>query len=99
MATTEQEPTPSASAIRTALLARVLAVVLIVGLAGSLIFNRLGSDSGDHYTPPTTTGDRAPLKRGETAPDFTLPDAKGNLISLSAFRGKPTILLFFRTFG
>lgn len=99
MATTEHGQTPSASAVRTALLARTLAVVLIIGLAGSLIFNRLGGGSGDHYTPPTTPGDRAPLKVGEVAPDFMLPDAKGDPVSLSAFRGKPTILLFFRTFG
>jgi cytochrome oxidase Cu insertion factor (SCO1/SenC/PrrC family) len=59
----------------------------------------LGRNAGDHYTPPTTPGDRAPLKVGETAPDFTLPNAKGELVSLKEFRGKPTIVLFFRTFG
>jgi cytochrome oxidase Cu insertion factor (SCO1/SenC/PrrC family) len=99
MATTEHKQTPSGSAVRTALLARTLAGILIIGLIGSLIFNRLGSGSDDHYNPPTTPGDRAPLKVGETAPDFTLPNAKGDPVSLSSFRGKPTIILFFRTFG
>ena len=99
MATTEHEQAPSGSAVRTALLARTLAGILIIGLVASLIFNRLGGSTDDHYTPPTTPGDRAPLKVGETAPDFTLLNAKGEPVSLSSFRGKPTIILFFRTFG
>jgi len=99
MATTEHEQTPSGSAVRTALLARTLAGVLIIGLVASLIVNRLGSSSDDHYTPPTTPGDRTAIKVGETAPDFTLSNAKGEAVSLASFRGKPTIILFFRTFG
>lgn len=73
--------------------------VLLVGLAAFVIVNMFGGGTDDHYTPPTTPGDRAPLKVGETAPDFTLPNADGGPVSLREFRGKPTIVLFFRTFG
>ena len=73
--------------------------VLLVGLVAALLVNMLGGGSDDHYTPPTTPGDRAPVKVGETAPDFTLPDASGNPVSLKEYRGKPIILLFYRTFG
>lgn len=99
MSTNERPQRSESSAVRTALLARTLAGVLIVGLVVSLIVNTLGRSAGDHYTPPTTPGDRAPLKVDETAPDFTLPNAQGAPVSLKEFRGKPTILLFFRTFG
>jgi peroxiredoxin len=41
---------------------------------------------------------RPPLnpKVGEAAPEFRLPDLTGKLISLSDFRGSPTLLLFWR---
>ncbi len=32
---------------------------------------------------------------GQPAPDFTLPDAKGEAITLSAFRGQKTVVLVF----
>lgn len=99
MTMTEHRQTPSGSTIRTALLARALAVFLFIGLVASLIVNLLGGGTDDHYTPPTTPGDRAPLNIGETAPDFTLPNAKAEPVSLTDFRGKRTILVFFRTFG
>jgi len=35
------------------------------------------------------------LKAGEKAPDFTLPDAEGNLVSLKDFYGKKVVLWFF----
>lgn len=35
------------------------------------------------------------LKVGTEAPDFTLPDANGNLISLSDYRGKNVLLVFY----
>lgn len=34
-------------------------------------------------------------KVGEVAPEFQLPDAKGNRIALSDFRGKRVVLYFF----
>jgi hypothetical protein len=40
----------------------------------------------------------APAVRvGESAPDFTLPDADGRPVSLAAYRGrKPVVLVFYR---
>ena len=35
------------------------------------------------------------LAPGDPAPDFTLPDADGNDVSLSALRGKPVIIYFY----
>jgi peroxiredoxin Q/BCP len=35
------------------------------------------------------------VKEGEPAPDFTLPSTTGEPISLSQFRGKKNIVLFF----
>jgi thioredoxin-dependent peroxiredoxin len=35
------------------------------------------------------------LKSGDVAPDFTLPDADGNKVSLSAYRGHRVILYFY----
>ena len=39
------------------------------------------------------TGER--LAPGDVAPDFTLPDADGNLVSLSALRGQRVIVYFY----
>jgi peroxiredoxin/uncharacterized membrane protein YphA (DoxX/SURF4 family) len=41
---------------------------------------------------------RAPagLKIGESAPEFSLPDLAGKTVKLSHFRGKPTLVLFWR---
>jgi peroxiredoxin Q/BCP len=38
---------------------------------------------------------RSKVKIGDPAPDFALPDQSGNTISLSEFRGKSCIVLFF----
>jgi thioredoxin-dependent peroxiredoxin len=35
------------------------------------------------------------LAAGDAAPDFTLPDADGNPVSLASFRGQRTILYFY----
>jgi thioredoxin-dependent peroxiredoxin len=35
------------------------------------------------------------LAPGDTAPDFTLPDAEGNQVSLSALRGQRVIIYFY----
>ncbi|MFS8895357.1 thioredoxin-dependent thiol peroxidase [Synechococcus sp. R3-13] len=36
-----------------------------------------------------------PLAAGDPAPEFTLPDAEGNLISLSQLRGQRVVLYFY----
>ena len=36
-----------------------------------------------------------PLKPGDTAPDFTLPDQRGTPVSLGAFKGRRTVVLYF----
>lgn len=53
----------------------------------------------DHYSPPTTPGDRAAVRVSEHGPEFALLNAARMPVSLNSFRGKPTILVFFRTFG
>ena len=35
------------------------------------------------------------LKSGDKAPNFTLPDASGNFVSLTDFSGKKVVLWFF----
>ena len=35
------------------------------------------------------------LKIGDAAPDFALPDANGNVVSLKDFRGKKVVLYFY----
>ena len=39
--------------------------------------------------------DKYMLEVGMKAPDFTLPDKDGNLVSLSSFRGKRVVLYFY----
>jgi peroxiredoxin Q/BCP len=38
---------------------------------------------------------KADLKVGDRAPDFALPDQKGDTVRLSDFRGKKTVVLTF----
>ncbi|MEV6432758.1 thioredoxin-dependent thiol peroxidase [Nocardia sp. NPDC051463] len=39
--------------------------------------------------------DNQPLSPGDTAPDFTLPDADGKEVSLSEYRGRKVIVYFY----
>jgi len=39
------------------------------------------------------------LSPGDTAPDFTLPDAEGKNVSLSDFRGKSVVVYFYPAAG
>ncbi len=50
-----------------------------------------------HQHAPAMEGDAvsAPLKAGELAPDFALPDANGDLVRLSDFRGRNVLLVFY----
>ena len=40
-------------------------------------------------------GGKPGVEVGDTAPDFTLPDATGKDISLAALRGRPVVLYFY----
>lgn len=42
-----------------------------------------------------TTSARIGTAVGDLAPDFTLPDQHGNPVTLSSFRGKQSVVLFF----
>ncbi len=44
-------------------------------------------------------GDVMALKVGDNAPDFTLPSTTGEKISLSQYRGKKPVVLFFYIFA
>lgn len=35
------------------------------------------------------------MEKGEKAPDFSLPDQNGNVVSLKSLRGKTVVLFFF----
>jgi cytochrome oxidase Cu insertion factor (SCO1/SenC/PrrC family) len=58
-------------------------------LAACLLFATALS-AQQRFTPPKT-----PLKVGDEAPDFTLPDSDGKPVKLSDFRGKKTVVLAF----
>ena len=46
-----------------------------------------------------SVGDVRALNVGDKAPDFTLPSTTGEKISLSQFRGKKPVVLFFYIFA
>jgi len=63
-----------------------VATLALVGASCSLLFSsRLPA------------AERAPAV-GETAPDFTLVDQRGETVSLSSLRGQQTVLVFYRGF-
>ncbi|WP_131745882.1 thioredoxin-dependent thiol peroxidase [Frankia sp. Cppng1_Ct_nod] len=43
----------------------------------------------------TETAEAVRLTSGDTAPDFTLPDADGNQVSLSSLRGRRVVVYFY----
>jgi len=43
----------------------------------------------------TETATAARLAPGDSAPDFTLPDADGNEVSLASFRGRRVVVYFY----
>ncbi|CAN5495233.1 hypothetical protein BH10ACI2_BH10ACI2_13330 [soil metagenome] len=48
---------------------------------------------------PAPTPKPTKFKVGDMAPDFTLPDLKGNKVKLSDFRGKSNVVLAFYVFA
>jgi hypothetical protein len=45
--------------------------------------------------PPRNESDRPTIKEGDVAPAFALPASDGGEVSLSEFRGKKAVLLYF----
>ena len=55
--------------------------------------NKRGSAARN--SPPAPTSGTGLIAVGAKAPDFTLPNAAGKLVTLSAFKGKPVVLYFY----
>jgi thioredoxin-dependent peroxiredoxin len=56
-------------------------------------FKALGHESQAPLVTPTTIA--AMLEVGDTAPDFTLPDQRGEPVTLSKLRGQNVVLYFY----
>ena len=65
--------------------------LLSVGIAGLLFFYVFSYSYGIPATSETTGAI-------ERAPDFSLSDANGNLVSLADYRGKKVVISFYRGF-
>ena len=64
---------------------RWISLFMVVLVSGALLF--------------FNAGDVMALKVGDKAPDFTLTSTTGEKISLSQFRGKKPVVLFFYVFA
>ncbi len=89
----------AAFALATALAAsaawRAPRALNLAALAVSVVLLGLGSWFNFVYAklPPAATA----LSIGRPAPDFTLPDAAGQRVSLSSYRGRaPVVVVFYR---
>jgi methylamine dehydrogenase accessory protein MauD len=65
-------------------------LVLALAVLVLLLYRQLGI----MYLGTAEGVSRDGLDRGKTAPDFTLTDQHGNIHRLSAYRGRPVVLLF-----
>ena len=72
------------SAVPTALWVAA-ALLLVVGAACS----------DPASSPPGTENRASSLKVGDEAPNFTLPSASGEEVSLADYRGEKAVLLYF----
>jgi cytochrome oxidase Cu insertion factor (SCO1/SenC/PrrC family) len=68
-----------------------LAAVLAIGPGSTTVLAQLGPKDGPDLAPT----DLNRIKAGQAAPDFSLENADGNVITLSDFRGKKTVVLVF----
>ena len=68
-----------------------LAAALAICLGSTTILAELGPKDGSDLAPT----DLNRIKVGQPAPDFSLENADGNMITLSDFRGKKTVVLVF----
>ena len=69
----------------------LLAAALAIGLGSTTVLAQLGPKDG----PDLAATDLNRIKVGQPAPDFSLENADGNVITLSDFRGKKTVVLVF----
>lgn len=72
----------------------LLAVILVAGLAGAVLWYRHQQSRPPSEAPPATAA-QAPGSR--TAPPFALPDINGNVVSSDRYAGKPLVINFFAT--
>ena len=71
---------------------------ILLPLLVSLVAAMTVFSSGCRETKPDSLSEEVksgPLSLGDIAPEFTLPSADGQLVSLSDFKGKNNVLLFF----
>jgi cytochrome oxidase Cu insertion factor (SCO1/SenC/PrrC family) len=57
------------------------------------------AQGGKPVATPAPTPAPLKLKVGDVAPDFTLPNLKGEKVTLSSFRGKSNVVLAFYVFA
>ena len=68
-----------------------LAAALAICLGGTTVLAELGPKDGADLAPT----DLNRIKVGQPAPDFSLENSDGNVITLADFRGKKTVVLVF----
>ena len=69
----------------------LLAAALAIGLGSTTVLAQLGPKDGPDLAPT----DLNRIKVGQAAPDFSLENSDGNVITLSDFHGKKTVVLVF----
>jgi protein SCO1/2 len=76
--------------------ARILIALFLVGMfaLGAVV---LAADSSDDTSASDSDFEGARMPAGVRAPDFTLRDQDGRLVSMRALRGKPVIVTFLYT--
>lgn len=75
--------------------AAVVAVAAAAGVMLGLGVHWLTNDGGRHGHPDAGVQGQAVWPRGlKRAPDFSLPDQSGRLLSLTSLRGRPVVLMF-----
>lgn len=74
-------------------------ILVILGLVIALGLSVFGQTPTPTPRPAPTPAPYEKLRVGDMAPDFNLPDLKGNKVKLSDFRGKANVVLAFYVFA